>query len=233
MGGRLEVRTIAVTPLPQPGRTRDNMPNPHTALFPSHSPPYHHSFRQVVKLEDTVPPALSTSSSSLSQLRTTTRSTNSKRPQLAPHGSPQARGCCTPTPLMASIHPSECEECAQSCQDGTCAVELTPQCTDQCIVVACNEDHHDPIACENCALAPPCEVMCTDSDECPGLEEIVSADKAHRAIVPGSLSGFPIASMLLGLPTDCGVHREAFSRHVQSPGPFRLAFYTIQYTCLA
>lgn len=158
--------------------TCNNMPNRRKTSSPSQPPPYHPPFRQVQKHQDPPPSSLSTSSPSVSQFRTTNRPPNTRRGQLSSHIYFQARGYCTSSTLMASIHPSECQECAQSCEDRTCSVELTPQCTNQCVVVACNETHHDPTTCENCARSPPCELMCTDSDECPGLEEIVSDHKS-------------------------------------------------------
>ncbi|KAI1796620.1 hypothetical protein LXA43DRAFT_986334 [Ganoderma leucocontextum] len=65
----------------------------------------------------------------------------------------------------------ECQECAQDCtepqcDDGSCTLQLTSQCTDQCVVVACNDDHHDAPSCEQFAAAQPCVKECP-GEQCP------------------------------------------------------------------
>ena len=45
---------------------------------------------------------------------------------------------CGPDEATA-ISSLACEECAQECDSAACTVELTSQCTDQCVVVACND----------------------------------------------------------------------------------------------
>lgn len=66
----------------------------------------------------------------------------------------------------------ECQECThdcsqRQCDDGSCALPFTPQCTDQCVVVACNDDHHDASLCEQFAAAQPCGKECP-GEHCPG-----------------------------------------------------------------
>ncbi|OBZ74254.1 Zinc finger protein ZIC 5 [Grifola frondosa] len=41
----------------------------------------------------------------------------------------------------------DCAECAKECEKAACTVELTSQCTDQCVVVACNDAHHGSTSC--------------------------------------------------------------------------------------
>ncbi|PIL24994.1 transcription factor [Ganoderma sinense ZZ0214-1] len=70
----------------------------------------------------------------------------------------------------------DCQECAQDCaddctqrqcDDGSCTLPFTPQCTDQCIVVACSDEHHDVSSCEPFAAAQPCGKECP-GEQCPG-----------------------------------------------------------------
>lgn len=68
--------------------------------------------------------------------------------------------------MDASDTCAECHLQAPSCS----AVPLTPQCTDQCVVVACNDPAHGQMSCHD---AQHCDdiVDCTD---CNGFEEFVS-----------------------------------------------------------
>lgn len=91
--------------------------------------------------------------------------------------------CCS----MEVAIPSSCEDCVQECEEGVCDVELTEQCTDQCVVVPCNVAHHgytprDPpddihagfTPCE-VASAAGCDLICTDGPDCDALDTIVSS----------------------------------------------------------
>ena len=67
------------------------------------------------------------------------------------------------------MHPQDCEECVQSCEDPGCTIELTPQCTDQCVVV-CDDTHHDMGACVE---GTPNAFMCPDGTDCNLIEDLV------------------------------------------------------------
>ncbi|KAI0792090.1 hypothetical protein C8Q75DRAFT_714967 [Abortiporus biennis] len=74
---------------------------------------------------------------------------------------------------MSAIHPAECQECAETCEETPCAIKLTPQCTDQCVVVACNDDHEDVVSCPIASLEGPCaDVVCTDGSDCAVFDDI-------------------------------------------------------------
>ncbi|CAL1714748.1 unnamed protein product [Somion occarium] len=65
------------------------------------------------------------------------------------------------------IHLAECEECVQSCDDPGCTIELTPQCTEQCVVV-CNDPHHSLGSCvDDSSRSFPCSdgLGCSDIDD--------------------------------------------------------------------
>jgi hypothetical protein len=68
-----------------------------------------------------------------------------------------------------------CVECTTECQDATCTVpERTSQCTDQCVVVACDDPSHGEMSCHN---AHHCDAACENGAEClhcNGFEEFVS-----------------------------------------------------------
>lgn len=70
-----------------------------------------------------------------------------------------------------------CPECAAGpqCQDAACpAAEITSQCTDQCVVVACTDPTHSERSChdpQHCDITRGEVMECTD---CNGFEEFVS-----------------------------------------------------------
>jgi hypothetical protein len=69
---------------------------------------------------------------------------------------------------------SSCEECALECKQGACQLELTEQCTDQCVIVPCNDPHHGYTSCEVANALAACDVICTDGPDCNALDTIVS-----------------------------------------------------------
>ncbi|CCM06787.1 uncharacterized protein FIBRA_09087 [Fibroporia radiculosa] len=74
----------------------------------------------------------------------------------------------------SSVLPIACEECAHTCADAPCAAELrlSEECTDQCVVIACNDTHH-PVA--QCNQNPPnghCDAPCPRGADCTGWDEL-------------------------------------------------------------
>lgn len=69
---------------------------------------------------------------------------------------------------------SACDECVQECEQGTCEINLTEQCTEQCVVVPCNDAHHDYHTCEAANAIANCDIMCTENKECDAIDTIVS-----------------------------------------------------------
>ncbi|KAI0793937.1 hypothetical protein C8Q74DRAFT_544575 [Fomes fomentarius] len=67
----------------------------------------------------------------------------------------------------------ECEECAQVCEDASCAVELTPQCTDQCVVVACSDAHHASSPCDGPIGTSQCGKECPGEFDCSELDKFL------------------------------------------------------------
>ncbi|KAH9888844.1 hypothetical protein C8Q73DRAFT_654664 [Cubamyces lactineus] len=66
-----------------------------------------------------------------------------------------------------------CEECAQECDSAVCTVELTSQCTDQCVVVACNDAHHFAAAgCEENLTGSSCGKECFGEVDCAVFDEL-------------------------------------------------------------
>ena len=81
--------------------------------------------------------------------------------------------CCA-TPIDSPPAVPDCAECVQECEDGACDVELTEQCTDQCVVVPCHDAHHDFAPCETGSFGSSCDLMCPDDTDCSALENFVS-----------------------------------------------------------
>ncbi|THH27464.1 hypothetical protein EUX98_g6723 [Antrodiella citrinella] len=68
---------------------------------------------------------------------------------------------------VAAVASPDCDECVLACDAPHCDIELTEHCTDQCVVVACDDPHHavlDP------ALDTSCEVPCTN-ENCTTLDD--------------------------------------------------------------
>lgn len=78
--------------------------------------------------------------------------------------------CCAMTPSPIPMHPPDCDECVQSCEDPGCTIELTPQCTDQCVVV-CDDTHHGMGSCIEASSGD--FSMCLDGTECPAIDDLV------------------------------------------------------------
>lgn len=77
----------------------------------------------------------------------------------------------------AEIPPAPCEECVQECEEEDCAVALSSQCTNQCVVVPCNDAHHATDKnCDHPAIdvRQPCDIACSSGPDCTVLDEIVS-----------------------------------------------------------
>ncbi|KAI6044287.1 hypothetical protein EDC04DRAFT_423995 [Pisolithus marmoratus] len=74
----------------------------------------------------------------------------------------------------------QCDQCTprpQECDQAACLIPgLTSECTDQCLVVACDDPDHPDAECQVETGTEPCDGSCvggTDCVECPGLEEIL------------------------------------------------------------
>lgn len=83
----------------------------------------------------------------------------------------------------SSIHPlyPPCSHCPQGstnqCKEAACPIlEMTSQCTDQCVVVACNDPTHPEPSCHVADDDVVCDGACVpdeDCGNCSGLEELV------------------------------------------------------------
>jgi hypothetical protein len=90
-----------------------------------------------------------------------------------------------------------CAKCVTECQDASCTVpEKTSQCTDQCVVVACNDPSHGEMSCHG---AQHCDVTCDNGADCPdcnGFEEFVSCIISNTNLVCKFAEILWLASML-------------------------------------
>ncbi|KAI9064104.1 hypothetical protein FKP32DRAFT_1569942 [Trametes sanguinea] len=107
-----------------------------------------------------------------------------------------------------------CDECAQECDGAACAVELTSQCTDQCVVVACTDEHHDPATCEENLAGAACSKECFGEADCAVFEELFrccddyhpeqadyrtyAQDFSHAATYPGPFISDPAFEAYFG-----------------------------------
>ncbi|KZT10085.1 uncharacterized protein LAESUDRAFT_722235 [Laetiporus sulphureus 93-53] len=100
-----------------------------------------------------------------SDLRTTTRTTDEAMHDGEPL--PIISGRC-PCGGEGSISVA-CEQCADACASLPCTAELSSECTEQCVVVPCNDAHHDDTPLDK--PCEPCDLTCQNGADCTGLEE--------------------------------------------------------------
>ncbi|KZT65608.1 hypothetical protein DAEQUDRAFT_515560 [Daedalea quercina L-15889] len=111
-----------------------------------------------------------------SELRTKMEDTVVAMANQGPYVNPPRDCSCPPSTSPAPI---DCEECAHDCESAPCDVGLSSECTDQCVVVACNDAHHSAAPCDVAvfpAHCEPCNIACEDSPDCTGLEEFCCPD---------------------------------------------------------
>ncbi|OAX39818.1 hypothetical protein K503DRAFT_688831 [Rhizopogon vinicolor AM-OR11-026] len=101
--------------------------------------------------------------------------------------SPSYSPCCRPDGVprgdqLLPAHP-RCTHCPEletfvdKCEEAACPIlEITSQCTDQCVVVACDDPTHPEPSCHVAGGDTVCDSACLvdeDCADCPGLEELL------------------------------------------------------------
>jgi len=81
------------------------------------------------------------------------------------------------------LQPNRCAHCPEpespmdQCAEAACPVlDITSQCTDQCVVVACDDPTHPEPSCHLASGDTVCDSACMldkDCVDCPGLDELV------------------------------------------------------------
>ncbi|KAI0693187.1 hypothetical protein C8T65DRAFT_585995 [Cerioporus squamosus] len=89
-------------------------------------------------------------------------------------------GCDGSDDCALAAEDFDCEECAQGCEDASCTVEFTSQCTDQCVVVACNDPHHEVDPYGKIADGQDCAKSCTGELDCTVFEEFLRCCSEHH-----------------------------------------------------
>ncbi|KAI0923843.1 hypothetical protein AcW1_006688 [Taiwanofungus camphoratus] len=141
--------------------------------------------QQSARFASSQPPSLSTLQH-FSDLRTTNQrafaamQTDNFRPKVA--------GDC-PCMKTGGTPPLACEQCVHECDSTPCTVALSAECTDQCVVVACSQDHHGVGPCDSAHPDQPCEpcdVGCPVGTDCIGLEEFFQCCTDYHDYLSGS-----------------------------------------------
>lgn len=90
----------------------------------------------------------------------------------------------TPTSTPASA--DTCVDCVTECTEPLCPsaeVVVTSQCTDRCVVIACDDpDHATEMACHEDSEHLQCDFICDGANncvDCTGLDEFVSSSLVH------------------------------------------------------
>lgn len=60
-----------------------------------------------------------------------------------------------------------CSECVVDCDDASCVAGIDDRCTDQCVIVPCDNPQHGGIQCPEGNCGSTCEVP----DNCPLVSE--------------------------------------------------------------
>ncbi|KAI0091720.1 hypothetical protein BDY19DRAFT_885717 [Irpex rosettiformis] len=79
----------------------------------------------------------------------------------------QADSPCRSFADLAIESTPRCSECIQECEEEDCRIQLTEQCTEQCVVVPCNDAHH-PNLQPNVT-----DFMCVDGADCSALDNFL------------------------------------------------------------
>ncbi|TFK94160.1 hypothetical protein K466DRAFT_477221 [Polyporus arcularius HHB13444] len=79
-----------------------------------------------------------------------------------------------------AVEDFDCDECVQGCEDASCTVEFTSQCTEQCVVVACTDPHHEVDPCGKIADGQDCAKQCTGELDCTVFEEFLRCCSEHH-----------------------------------------------------
>ncbi|KAN0088502.1 hypothetical protein V8E55_005559 [Tylopilus felleus] len=154
------------------------------------------------------------------------------------HPLEQACDQCTPSPTTTCIQPS-------------CLIpEFTPECTNECLVLACDDPHHGSQTCLVTDGAISCDGSCitaTDCTDCPGLEEMLQCCTDYHSYLTQSSSftdllcdcsqdlhsAYPLSSVprpIQALISDSSIASSAssspsfppFSPQLHAPSPFAL-----------
>ena len=67
---------------------------------------------------------------------------------------------------------SPCADC--STLPGCATSQLTAQCTDQCVVIVCNDPDHGEESCAGDTEYAQCDPTCNETYNCNGFDEFVS-----------------------------------------------------------
>ena len=129
--------------------------------------------------------------------------------------------------LLHAMDAQQCDQCPP--QQPSCLIpEFTAECTDECLVLACDDPDHGAQTCLVTDGSTPCDGTCIAAaacNDCTGLDDIVSISLSpnHR---PFGLTSLPSSSAApISIPTS--LSQSLMTLHRWSPG--RLPFPT----CLA
>ncbi|EMD39231.1 hypothetical protein CERSUDRAFT_134205 [Gelatoporia subvermispora B] len=133
------------------------------------------------------PPRVLLPNQHFSDLRTTTDSVAIVMcgPECSEKDSTAMDCSCVNDEAVAAV---ACGECVRECEVASCSVELTSQCTDQCVVVACNDAHHPVPLFSAVPAEQPCDTTCLNSPDCATFDEFLQccAD-AHESLTQSML----------------------------------------------
>ena len=86
----------------------------------------------------------------------------------------------SPSPYIAANSP--CADC--SAVPGCASSELTAQCTDQCVVIVCNDPDHGEASCGGDAEYAQCDPACSEIYNCNGFDAFVSLSLENAGLNP-------------------------------------------------
>lgn len=90
-----------------------------------------------------------------------------------------------PLPLPMNSQ-AACADCVTECNEPTCppGAIITSQCTDQCVVIACNDPDHGDMNCHGGRGPSHCDLVCdgaANCTDCSGFDEFVSPSQPHES----------------------------------------------------
>jgi len=89
----------------------------------------------------------------------------------------------SPPSRIPDVADLACSECVVDCNDEACMAKIDDRCTEQCVIVPCDNPEHGDIQCPEGS----CESTCGVPDDCPLVSSVLwnALTTSDTAIQPG------------------------------------------------
>ena len=94
-------------------------------------------------------------------------------------------------PRVLDVANIACSECVVDCDDAACLAEINDRCTEQCVIVPCDNPEHGDIECPE----GNCESPCVVPDVCPLVSAFLYAMESPYDFRHGTSARLPPRGM--------------------------------------